>query len=159
MPLDVSIREAAYAHAEAFDLEPRLLLALITVESAGRPWALRYEPRYRWLYEPARLARAERVSLDTERMQQQVSWGVCQVMGAVARERGHQGYLSQLCDPWVGIEYGCRQLVWLRERFGDQPEALAAAYNAGRPRRGADGRFVNQGYVDKVRAALARLEA
>jgi soluble lytic murein transglycosylase-like protein len=48
---------------------------------------------------------------------------------------------------------GCRHLAALRRRHGtgDDLEALAAAYNAGSPRRNAAGCWVNQRYVDKVR--------
>ncbi len=62
-----------------------------------------------------------------------MSWGLMQVMGAVAREYGFSGrFLSQLCDPAVGLEYGCRHLSILLKRHGTIRAALSA-YNSGQP--------------------------
>ncbi len=69
----------------------------------------------------------------------------CQVMGAVARERGFAGpYLAELVDPAVNLNVGCAhlagQLAWAN---GAEMRALAA-YNGGRmgnaapPYRNAD---------------------
>lgn len=141
-------------HSHHFGIPNELLRAIIQVESGGDTWAIRYEPGYRWLYNEARPPRG--VSGPTEREAQKTSWGLMQVMGAVAREHGFDGrFLSKLCDPSVGIEYGCKHLASLYRRFGQRNgwEGVAAAYNAGSPRRREDGRWENQGYVDKVRAA------
>ena len=43
-------------------------------------------------------------------------------------------------------------------RHKKMDEAIAA-YNAGSPRYRADGKFENQGYVDKVNAALKTIRA
>ena len=77
-------------------------------------------------------------------------------MGATARELGCDApFLSVLCSPVVGIEYGCRYLARQLERYGSEVEAVAA-YNAGSARRSGD-EFVNQSYVDKVMQARERL--
>jgi len=156
-------QEAAERFAAKHSLPPPLLRAIIQAESAGDPWAMRFEPDYRWLWDvrqgapfkgdPARLPGPQFVSGETELIAQKTSWGLMQVMGAVAREHGYRGrYLSVLCDPEIGLEYGCRHLRHLHDRFGRQGwEAVAAAFNAGSPRRREDGAWINQSYVDRIR--------
>jgi soluble lytic murein transglycosylase-like protein len=103
---------------------------------------VRYEPTYRWLV-------GDKLNMSlTERHTQMCSWGLMQVMGGTARELGLTGYLSQLCDPETGVQYGCRYLRRLFERYQIWDDAIAA-YNAGSPRR-VGPTYVNQGYVDKV---------
>lgn len=73
-----------------------------------------------------------------------------QVMGAVARERGFMGrFLSQLCDPPVGIEIGCRHLGAYLKKY-KEPFPTLEAWNGG---PGAVGH--NPKYAGEV---LARLE-
>lgn len=160
-------------HAARFDLPVALIRAVIEAESAGDAWATRFEPHYRWCWDPferqpfsVRRADAERAeppagfpsyeysSAATEWVHQRTSWGLMQVMGAVAREYGLTQPLPTLCRPGRGIEYGCRHLARLSNRFLDEHgwEGVAAAYNAGTPRRAANGDWVNQAYVDKIAA-------
>jgi soluble lytic murein transglycosylase-like protein len=49
----------------------------------------------------------------------------------------------------LGLRYGIRHLLKFYTKYGDWPDALAA-YNAGSPRKAADGKYLNQSYVDKV---------
>ena len=93
------------AKAAAHGLPPLLITALVEQESAGDPYAWNPEPRYRYLWDVKRNApfrtptEAERASeipphdfptlggdRDQEWWGQQASWGLMQVMGAVARE-------------------------------------------------------------------------
>lgn len=157
--------------ARDFGLPFWLVAAIVQVESSGIVWAWNPEPRYRYLWDvrenrPFRvLAPSELASKipprdfaclagdrDQEFWAQQASWGLMQVMGAVARERGYHGpYLTELLNPDAGIHYGCAHLTTLRDRFfarHDWPGVIAA-YNAGSPRQVA-GRYENQAYVDKV---------
>lgn len=166
-PPVIEVPEAAADIARTFaqkhGIPEQLLRALVQVESAGDPWAMRFEPGYRWLWDvragkPYRgdaqsLPAPSFVSQETELTGQRTSWGLLQVMGAVAREHGYRGrYLSVLCDPEFGMEYGCLHLKHLHSRFSAQGwEGVTAAYNAGSPRRRDDGRWVNQPYVDRVR--------
>lgn len=147
-----------------------LALAVTEQESSFDPWAWNPEPKYRYLWnvltnKPFRkLTAAEDASeippvdfrayrgvpIDAEWWGQQASWGPMQVMGAVARECGFQGrFLSQLCDPSVGIELGCQHLGKQLRRFKDPFPALEA-WNGG---PGAVGH--NAKYAGEV---LARLE-
>ena len=159
--------------ARLYELPPALVIAIVMVESNGSPDAWRAEPAYRYVYDvlqrkpfvlspgEAEQIRAPLVfpfiagisSRDTEWLGQKSSWGPMQVMGGVARELGYRGPFPGLCSWDEGIVHGCLHLVWLRDRFfGDGGwEAVAAAYNAGSPRRDQAGRFRNQSYVDMVR--------
>jgi soluble lytic murein transglycosylase-like protein len=82
-------------------------------------------------------------------MLQKTSFGLMQVMGAVFREYGFEGWLSQIVtSPELQLEFGCKHLSKKIRRYGK--ESGIAAYNAGSPRRKPDGKFVNQYYVDNV---------
>lgn len=142
---------------------------LIVVESGGNAWAWNPEPAYRYLWNvrtnvPFRALTANEGleeapphdfhalvgDPDQEWWAQQASWGLMQVMGAVAREHGFSGnYLSELCDPLVGLEYGCRHLAAdLRWANGNVAQALAA-YNGGRGGN-AMPPFRNAAYAAKI---------
>ena len=130
-----------------------LVYAICQVESSLNPSATRHEPHYRWL-----VGDHETMS-HTERHDQMTSWGLMQVMGAVARELGHTGPLSDLLNPATGLFYGCLHLRRFKAKYEVWPDVIAA-YNAGSPRRvaGQIGPYVNQSYVDKVLAAWNSLE-
>lgn len=92
------------------NLEPALVCAVIEQESEWNPWAMRYEPDFFYRY-IAPLSRTSPMTT-TESYMRAVSWGLMQVMGQVAREHGFTGaFLAELCDPAVGIEFGCRVLA------------------------------------------------
>lgn len=165
--------------AAAFNLPPVFVEAIILVESGGDPAAYNPEPKYRYFWDvyrnrPFRPLTAKEVEsktppndfhalggdADQEWWGQQASWGLMQTMGAVARQHGFMAtYLPELADPDKSIEYGCKHLHWLWGRFYAQYgwAGVAAAYNAGSPRKVAGGRFENQVYVDKVRDKMAFL--
>ena len=113
-------RLAAASHG----LPPEVLCGQVERESQWNPWAIRFEPKFESHYvEP--LVGPEGLS-QTEALARSISWGLCQVLGEVARELGFQGkYLSELSDPVVGLEYGCRKLAkCLRNTNGDMARAL-----------------------------------
>lgn len=152
-----------------YNINPDTLLALCSVESSLDTWAHNPEPQYRYLWDvrlgkPFRALTAGEIisekpptdfhslagDADQEWWNQQASWGLMQVMGAVAREHGFVGsYLTRLCDPAVGLEFGCRHLsANLRWANGNYTQALAA-YNGG---RGGNERppYRNIVYAEKV---------
>jgi soluble lytic murein transglycosylase-like protein len=143
--------ELVRSTAQRHGLDPVLVAAICQKESSWDPLAIRFEPEYRWLW-PSRenVFRPMLVSAATEVAQQKMSWGLMQVMGAVARERGCRlPYLSALCSPAHGLEYGCAHLAWMAQRYAGND--LISAYNAGRP---VD--FNRRIYVDPV---LENMEA
>jgi hypothetical protein len=153
-----------------YRVDPTVIVALIDVESDGNPYAWNPEPKYRYFWNvktraPFRKLTAEESANETppkdfpclagdsdqEWWAQQASWGLMQVMGAVAREAGYQGpYLTRLCDPYLNLEFGIRhfksQLDWAK---GDTRAALAA-YNGGRAGNSPGKPLRNAGYADKV---------
>ncbi len=142
--------------AERYELPIKLVRAIVTVESQGDPWATRYEPAFFSRYV---LAKGHPVfpgcSRDTEERLRAHSFGLMQVMGQVAREHGFDApFLTALCDPATGLDWGCRHLAKQVHRYDGNLEAAVAAYNAGSAIRNAAGTaWRNQRYVDKVRAA------
>lgn len=138
-----------------------LIAAIAKKESGFDTWALRYEPGFFDRYikdlsrkEVERLAPSVAkglLSLDTEKRMMATSWGLMQVMGVVARENGFRGrYLSELCEPEIGVAMGIKYLQQKIKSNPDMPSAVAA-YNAGSARLKKGSRvFVNQDYVDEV---------
>ena len=170
MTLPSPIAAAVVTAATRHGLDACVLAALVMQESAGDPLAIRFEPHYRWLWdvyswEPFRRLTAEEAGLShppadfrgvtgasapTEWAAQRTSWGLCQVMGAVAREHGFRGrFLSALLEPELGAEYGAIHLAKMLRKW-DLPEALSA-YNAGSPTEANDATY--------VRPILRRAEA
>ena len=118
-------------------LNPQLVAALIHQESKGNPWATRYEPdffkRYIQNKDWARLGGyvSKAVSLETERKDRSTSFGVMQIMGQTARERGFRGdYLTQLLDPAINIEIGCDFLADLIQKH-EKAEIALLRWNGG----------------------------
>ena len=147
-------REIIERIAAEFRVDPDLVRAFIFVESSGNTWAIRTEPGFYKRY-ILPLVNSRRVRSLTEARARSISWGLMQVMGQVAREHGFAGkYLSELCDPELGIRYGVMHFRKFLDRYGAAASAVAA-YNAGSARY-RNGRFVNQEYVDKVEGAHGR---
>lgn len=169
------LREVVRQEARRRLLPAQLVYSIARIESTNDETAWRVEPPYRYLVnvitcKPFRTLTAAEIasekapadfpfhsqlsSRDTEWWGQQASWGPLQVMGAVAREYGFAGHFPELCGR-PGIAYGVRHLAHLRDRFLEKHgwEGVIAAYNAGSPRRGTDGHFVNARYVEHVVAA------
>lgn len=124
--------------AKRFDLSPAVLAGLVAQESGGQTWAARPEPYYRWIFgrRAVNLPLLKRLlprwrTLKQDFYMQRISFGLCQVMGAVARELGLKGYLTELLDPAVGLHCGAEYLdKCLKRRKGDIRAALLL-YNGG----------------------------
>lgn len=176
------IEQAASAHR----LDPDLVEALVLQESGGNQGAWNPEPKYRYFWNvrthaPFRAVSAAEVAAeyppkdfpalagdrDQEWWAQQASWGLMQLMGAVAREHGYaEPYLTWLViDPSVNLAIGCAHLAALmrwarglytglasREQAAVTRSALAA-YNGGKAGNGPmDVALRNAAYADTVTA-------
>lgn len=130
-----------------------LLAAIVHVESSNNKWACRFEPHYKYLYQTKENARDNGITEATETVFQMTSWGLCQVMGAVARELGLKGTIFQLLDEKTNLIYSAKLLKKLAGRWKERDDIIAA-YNAGSPIQDLKGYYKNQGYVDKVNDAL-----
>ena len=137
-------------------ISPDLVQAMVQQESGGDPWAYRFEPDFydRYIKNNEKVTAPAGVSLVTEQIGRATSFGLMQIMGQVARERGFQGrYLTALCEPTVGLLWGCRHLARFFERHKNLDDAIAS-YNAGSPRKSTDGTYSNQKYVDAVKIRM-----
>lgn len=176
--LRAEIRSAASRWGHSYEL----LAAIVAVESGGDPWAWNPEPVYRYVVDantgkPFRRLNAQEVGsnkpphdfpscpgiaddVDAEWWGQRASWGLMQVMGAVAREYGFREHMPALCHPPTGLSYGAQHLGRLHARFYARAgsEGVIAAYNAGSPRYLPSGELENQLYVDKVIVAITKVE-
>lgn len=127
--------------AVARGLDPALVCAICEQESAWDQWAIRWEPAFYAKY-------IAPLNLDnqTEATTRAISWGLMQVMGQTAVEHGYKGFLSQLCDPEIGIQIGCKVLAAKIARAGGDVRKGVLAYNGGsRP-----------AYVDEVFSRMSR---
>lgn len=139
-------------------IDPVFFQAICTVESSLDPFAMRYEPAWRYFYFPKEIAGRLNITEETEKQLQKFSYGLAQIMGAVAREHGYQGPLAGLmADPALCLRLSAKHLKKFLVQYGGQESEAAAAYNAGAARKTKGGMFINQQYVDKVDRELRKL--
>jgi soluble lytic murein transglycosylase-like protein len=132
MNYDLSTLEArkgiAAKYATLYLLDPAVVAAVCEQESDWNPYAIRFEPAFEARYIKPAIPSAP----TTLEMSKAISFGLMQIMGEVAIEYGWQGkFLTELCDPETGVEFGCRKL---RKCFDLHPNDLTAAllaYNGG----------------------------
>lgn len=149
-------RDLAGITARKHGLNPDLVCAIISVESAWNPHAVRYENAWKWHLDTAKYAAKNHITERTEYILQSLSYGLGQVMGAVCRELGHDGSLIEMFDPELNIEFTCLKLKQISKKYSDQNDIIAS-YNAGSPRRDPVlHRYENADYVDKVNLKLRR---
>lgn len=148
------------AAATAEGIDPELFQAICTIESSLIPSAVRFEYKYRWHFKPEEWAKRYHFSVDTERAFQSFSYSLPQIMGAVMREYGYTGNFQELlkpdCDHKIPLQYAAKHLKRFLIRHKTMDEAVAS-YNAGSPRYLPNGKFENQGYVDKVNKVLNQI--
>ena len=145
--------------ARGAQVPPELVLGIIEAESGGDPRVARINSTYPYTMMQAK--RPAMCSVDVERIFQKTAWGLMQVMGATARELGFEDWLSELVFPETNIRLGIEFLGRKMSQYLDRDgiEGVVAAYNGGAPRRRPDGKFTNQGYVDRVMEASGRYKA
>ena len=141
--------ERIHKVAGAAGLDPHLVGAFVMTESGGNTWAVRYESAYKYITTPDIFSKLVNTSLATETMFQATSFGLMQIMGGTARSNGYRDPLPKLCDPDVGLLWGCLYLNKLLKKYPLVTDAIAA-YNAGSPRKDAQGNYTNAVYVAKV---------
>lgn len=143
------------AHFEALrrNIPYSLVMSIISVESAFDTYAVRYEPKWSWFSRPGYWSFKDAITDETERVLQKMSFGLMQIMGAVARELGHDGSLLELVNPQVNIALGTLKLSQLLEKYS--LHSAIAAYNAGSPRLLPSGEYTNQKYIDAVLTVMA----
>src|SRR5271168_1939408 len=121
MPPPPNLVALARTIASKHALDAVLVCAIAEQESSWDTHAIRYEPAFRTRYvAPLGLSLTEEVA-------RSISWGLMQVMGQCARERGFVGkFLSALSDAPEGLAIGCAVLAAkFSDASGDIPRALA----------------------------------
>src|SRR5438445_1049533 len=142
-----ALEEAARQAAANHNLDPALVCAVCEQESGDpnnnwqwRPWAIRYEPAFYERYtKPMHLT-------DTEEYSRAISWGLLQLMGETARELGYKGPIAKLCEPDVGLDWGCLKLANCMKAHGSNLVEALLAYNGGG----------NLNYPDEVMARMGK---
>lgn len=120
----------ARAKAAEHKLDAALVCSVIEQESSWNTWAVRFEPGFLKRYVAPMFAAGKLTA--TEAYARSFSWGLMQVMGEVARERGFTGEsLAELCDPSTGIELGCRKLAAALAHSNGDVSAALESYNGG----------------------------
>ena len=147
------IQEAAIVN----QIPTKLIAAIVQTESGGNTNAVRFEPNWKYLLKPKMFADDLMITEQTERVMQSCSFGLMQTMGSVARELGFNDELHKLCEPEIGLKYGCLKLKALAKRY-DKREDIIAAFNAGSAIKNIDGSYRNADYVIKVLNYFAQLE-
>lgn len=111
-------------YATAHGLDVSLVCAVIEQESGWDEWATRYEPLF-YAHYVTPLLDSHTVNSITEALGRATSYGLMQIMGQTAREFGYSGkWLTSLCDPTNGLEYGCRKLADCIKRTSSVHDAL-----------------------------------
>lgn len=143
--------------ADAENVPANLLAAIVQTESSGNRHAVRFEPHYKYLFKTKENAQANGITEATETVFQMTSFGLCQLMGAVARELGLKGTIFQLLEEKTNLTYAAKLIKRLAGRFKERDDIIAA-YNAGTPVKTLNGLYKNQTYVDKVNQYLSAIE-
>lgn len=124
-------RAFASLHGARSGIDTALLCALIDHESSWDQWAIRYEPAFFDKY-VLPLMEKDIVRTQTEARARATSWGLMQIMGQTARELGFVGrFISELCDPDVGVDFGCLKLKRCMDAHVSNLDAALLAYNGG----------------------------
>src|SRR5882724_3172912 len=112
--------------ASKYGLDQTIICAVAEHESGWNPWVIRYEPNFYTKYIQSMILP------ETEKKSRAFSWGLMQIMGQTAREFGFTPpHLSSLCDPMLGMDFGCRKLKDCFLKFDNDEIAALLSYNGG----------------------------
>jgi len=126
--------------AKAFDLDIKLVAAIIMQESSGNPWATRFEPNFYAKYIanksratlPGFVPSSDVITITTEKYWRATSFGAMQIMGETAREAGYyENELVKLLDPEIGINWGCKYFAKCMKLAKGSEERALLFYNGG----------------------------
>jgi soluble lytic murein transglycosylase-like protein len=127
--IQADMQNIAKATAVELQLDPEIVCAICEQESSWNPWSIRYEPAF---YEHYVLPILKTTTIGpTEAQARAFSWGLMQTMGQTVRELGFTGNLASLCDPSVGILWGCKVFAHKLEAAGGNVEKALLLYNGG----------------------------
>jgi soluble lytic murein transglycosylase-like protein len=139
-----------YSKAIDAGLEPFIVAAIVYRESSGFVYAVKFEPKFKYIHRAEHFAKYQRITVETEVNLQKHSFGLMQVMGGTARWRGFNGALPALYKPENNLYWGCYHLSRLKDKWPEKKDYISA-YNQGSPRIDPKtGEYCNQEYVDYV---------
>ena len=142
--------------AAEFGIDSDLVQAFVIVESSGNPLATRYEPNFYKRYILPLLKSGE--ITQEEATGRSTSWGILQIMGQVAREKGFKETFETLLIPEVGLHWGLKHLKRFINKYPETLDDAIASYNAGSPRKRQTGEYINQQYVGKIHKYLNQIK-
>ena len=133
--IDNPYKELIEEESENHDVDPDIVAAICKVESNFNPWATRVELAFLKRYVPKDPYRFGAITKTTERYDEARSYGLMQIMGLVAREKGfRKTFLAELFDPKTNLSYGVKHWKWcLDNREGDVQKALLRWNGGGNP--------------------------
>jgi len=141
--------------ARIYEIDEKLIKAIIKTESSWNPWAIRVERGFWSRY----LAGIKSMFFKTPEKDERwliypdfvsASYGLMQIMLTTAMELGFRfDYPTELLEPNLNIKYGCAYLRKMHNRYGDWNDAISS-YNQGSNRKNFNGTYKNQKYVDKI---------
>lgn len=152
-----SIAQMVRDEATKASLDPNTILGIIKVESNFNPNAVRYERNFLNYFKTKDYAKIQGITEDSENCLQKFSWGLMQVMGGTARWLGYGGFLPDLSNPVVGIQWGVEYFKRIANRYIYLTDQLAV-YNRGSVQKDVTGRYTNQNYVDHVLSAIESVQ-
>lgn len=141
-----TINEIIHNNATNFNISADIIKSIIVKESGMKVFAGRYEKGfYKKLLEGKTLEELKghipkTITRETEYILRATSFGLMQIMGQVAREKGFAcESLIELCKPELNIFYGCRHFKYLLDmKHGDIEKALLNWNGGGNPNYGKD---------------------
>lgn len=143
--MGISWELAINSAAKLAGVPPQLAAAVIYQESRGNPAAARYEHKFFMRYVDWRGRKdlhgyvPTGCTLDTEKRLRATSFGLMQVMGQTARERGFRGeFLPELFDPATNLRVGCEYLAHLLNSHFKTVDALQRWNGGGNPHYGKE---------------------
>ncbi len=125
--------------AKRHSLAPSLVCAVCEEESGKRDsptggreswnqWAIKYEAGFLEKYVKPKDVQHP----TTAEIASALSYGLMQIMGLTAREYGFTGkFLTELCEPSTGLEFGCRKLRHCLDVCQNDPTHALLVYNGG----------------------------
>lgn len=128
------------ATVKDIEIDPYVLAALCWQESCFDPNAERFEPGFKKRYiDPLTDDQIRRrcpgvINLETERRDLATSWGIVQVMGQTARERGFFEHDLTRLKSHLGLLYGAKEFTRQLKVYSGDVDCLRraiSAYNAG----------------------------
>jgi soluble lytic murein transglycosylase-like protein len=156
----MNFKDEITAAANKYQVSSLWIKAIITQESNWNKYALRYEPAYNYLLKPDEFAKKVGTTLNTEIQVQKMSWGLGQIMGALAREQGHLGPMGELFDPFINISMLAQRLNTIM-KYTHIQNSVFSAYNGGLEAWHyftKNGKYSNESYVDSVNKHLQAIQ-